>query len=164
LARSDSQNPLLPSLLDRLIDTDPLTTTEPAWRQSQSLREYETSVLRDLEQLLNNRQPRPDMAQDEGELRRSVYTYGMPEFSSTGVGSAQDREVLRRAVEETISAFEPRLRDVRVTLHQPTDNFDRTLRLTVDGLLWLDPTPMPVTFDTLVQPASGQCVVKPRSI
>ncbi|HWA97549.1 MAG TPA: type VI secretion system baseplate subunit TssE [Pirellulales bacterium] len=162
MARVESLNPLLPSLIDRLTDHEPDVSTEPAWRQSQSLREFEAGVLRDLENLLNTRRTRYDEFESDSELSRSVLTYGMPELTSSGVGSPAEREILRRAVEDAILRFEPRLRDVRVTLHEPGNSFDRVLKMTVDGLLWVDPSPLPITFDTIVQPASGQCLIKGR--
>ncbi|HEX4128838.1 MAG TPA: type VI secretion system baseplate subunit TssE [Pirellulales bacterium] len=162
MAKLESQQPLLPSLVDRLIDTEPDVSTEPAWRQAQSLREFEMGVLRDLENLLNTRRVRSDLVGSDGEIARSVLTYGLPELTATGVGSQAERELLRRAVEEAITRFEPRLRQVRATLHEPRNDYDRVLRLTVDGLLWVEPNPLPITFDTIVQPASGQCSVKSR--
>jgi type VI secretion system protein ImpF len=160
MPRVDSQIPLLPSVLDRLIDNEPDVSTEPAWRQSLSLREFERSVLRDLESLLNTRQTRTDLPADMPNAGQSVLTYGLPDFSSCSVGNAEERERLRMAVQQAIQRFEPRLRDIRVTLHDKEGEFDRALRLTIEGLLWVHPDPQPIAFDTLVQPATGQCVVK----
>jgi len=161
MPRVDSQSPLLPSVLDRLIDHEPDVSTEPAWRQSQNLQEFERSVLRDLEALLNTRQTRPDLPPDMSHVAQSLLSYGLPDFSTTGVGNLKEREQLRQAVELAIQRFEPRLRDIRVTLHDVESQFDRALRLTIEGLLWVHPDPQPIAFDTLVQPASGQFVVKP---
>jgi type VI secretion system protein ImpF len=162
VSRVGSQLPLLPSVLDRLIDHEPGVSTEPAWRQSQNLREFELSVLRDLEQLLNTRQIRPDLQDDSHEVAQSILTYGLPEFSSVGVGSLAEREQLRLAIELTIRRFEPRLREVRVILHDLEHDYDSTLRLTIDALLWVDPTPQPIAFDTVVQPSAGKCLVQAR--
>jgi len=163
MARPDSQLPLLPSILDRLIDREPDVSTEPAWRQAQSLREFEISVLRDLEALLNTRQTRPDLADGSLEISQSVLTYGLPEFSSVGVGSAAERERLRVAVERCITRFEPRLREVHVTIRDPENEYDRALRMTIEGLLWVQPNPHAITFDTVLKPSQGQCTVTSRS-
>jgi type VI secretion system protein ImpF len=160
--RVDSQLPLLPSVLDRLIDEDPSVSTEPAWQQSQSVRDYELSVVRDLEALLNTRQTLVHASDEAGELSQSVLTYGMPDFTSAGVGSAREREQLRQAIERAIRRFEPRLRQVRVSLHPPKGEFDRTLHMTIDGMLSVQPNPQPISFETTVQPSSGQCQIKPR--
>jgi type VI secretion system protein ImpF len=150
MVRADSHMPLLASLIDRLIDDDPTVSTEPAWRQSIGLRSYQASVVRDLENLLNCRQLRPELIDDGGELAVSTLTYGLPEFSSLGTGSPTERETLRRSFEDAIVRFEPRLRQVRVQLHEPSGPSDRTLKLTIDALLWVDPNPVPITFDTVV--------------
>lgn len=160
MSRVSSQQPLLPSVLDRLIDLEPDVSTEPAWRQSQPLREYEMSVLRDLEALLNTRQTLADIPEGYCELPRSVLAYGLPDFSAAGIGSPQERELLRRAVLGTIEQFEPRLCEVRVVLHPVENTFDRTLRLTVHALLRVEPDPVPITFDTIVHPSSGACKVE----
>ena len=61
---------------------------------------------------------------------------------------------------ETIRRFEPRLIDVRVELREPEGAFDRTLRLTVDAYLQMDPEPAPAVFDTVVESATGAYQVK----
>jgi type VI secretion system protein ImpF len=160
MSRVGSQQPLTPSLLDRLIDLEPDVSTEPAWRQAQNLREYEAGVLRDVENLLNTRPVFLRIPTEQSELAKSVLTFGMPDFISTGVGSIDEREQLRRNVETTIQRFEPRLREVRVELHQLENAFDRTLRMTIHALLWVEPEPQPIAFDTVVQPSSGTCKVE----
>lgn len=160
MSRVGSQQPLLPSVLDRLIDEEPDVSTEPAWRQAQNLREYQVSVLRDVEHLLNTRPTRSELPPEFREAAQSVLTYGMPDFSSAGVGSVDEREHLRRTVEETVRRFEPRLREIRVVLHPPQREFDRTLRMTIHALLWVQPEPQAIAFDTVVQPSSGTCKVE----
>ncbi|HEY5313176.1 MAG TPA: type VI secretion system baseplate subunit TssE [Pirellulales bacterium] len=162
MSRVSSQQPLLPSVLDRLIDTEPDVSSEPAWRQTQSLREFEASVLRDLEVLLNTRQARPELARERGELSQSLLTFGLPDFSSIGIGHQTEREQLRQVIDETIRRFEPRLKQVSITLREPENALDSTLRLSIDALLWIDPQPEPISFDTIVRPSSGQCTVKSR--
>ena len=50
-----SDQPLVPSVLDRLLDDDPAVTTDPARNRSQLLRDLKLSVRRDIESLLNAR-------------------------------------------------------------------------------------------------------------
>ena len=160
MSRGPSQQPLLPSVLDRLIDHEPDVSTEPAWAQSQSLNDYQMSVLRDVENLLNARPMRTNLPEGLSEASRSVLTFGMPDFTTMGASGIEEREQLRRAVERTVQRFEPRLRNIRAVLHEAESRFDRTLRLTIEALLWVDPEPIPISFDTLVQPASGTCKVE----
>jgi len=58
-----SEQPLVPSLLDRLLDDDPTQTREPMKARHQVLREMKLSLRRDVENLLNTRRRvgvRPD--------------------------------------------------------------------------------------------------------
>ena len=150
----------MPSLLDRLTDHDPDVSTEPKWRQSQSVADYYESVLRDVEALLNTRRTELNELPAESELNRSVLCYGLPEYSASLVSSKDDRERIRLAVEATIKWFEPRMVDVRVTLHPSEGQSDQTLRMTVDAVLWMQPDPLHVTFDTVMKPAQGTCSVE----
>ena len=152
----------MPSVLDRLIDREPDVSTEPQWQQVQNLSELRMCVLRDVENLLNSRPAKPHLADSFREVAQSVLTYGLPDFTGAEIGRRDQREYLRRAVEITIERFEPRLRQVRVVLHPPASQFDRTLRMTIHALLWVEPEPEPITFDTLVQPSSGTCKVESK--
>ncbi|MHB0955511.1 MAG: type VI secretion system baseplate subunit TssE [Pirellulaceae bacterium] len=162
MSRVGPMQPLLPSVLDRLIDQEPDVTTEPQWRQTQNLSEFRSCVLRDVENLLNARPARSYLPEAFREAAQSVLTYGLPDFTAVEIGSRDQREQLRRAVETIIGRFEPRLRDIRVALHPRESQFDRTLRMTIHALLWVEPDPEPITFDTLVQPSSGSCKVESK--
>jgi type VI secretion system protein ImpF len=162
MARVDSQQPLLPSLLDRLTDDETDVSTEPAWAQSQNVSSFKATVCRDLEWLLNTRQARVTWPGEWDEAFRSVLTVGLPDFSAASPESNEDREKFRQAVERCIQAFEPRLRQVQVTLRAPTSYYDKKIHLVVDAMLWLEPNPEPVTFDTVVRSSNGQCDVRSR--
>jgi type VI secretion system protein ImpF len=150
----------MPSILDRLLDDDPDVSTEPQWRQSLNLREYQQTVLRDIENLLNSRQARPELSVELPEASKSVLTYGMPDFAAAGVASQEERDQIRRAVQLAVERFEPRLRQVQVELHEPETRFDRKLRMTIRAVLWVQPNPQAITFDTIVMPSSGSCTVE----
>ena len=157
-----ADEPLLPSLLDRLLDDAPDVSTEPAWSWTQSLGELKQSVMRDLEALLNTRQTRTELALGaaKAEIAQSVLTYGLPDLTSASAASPEARETLRLAVEAAIRRFEPRLIDVRVRANEMADAFDRTLRLTVEALLDMDPEPIPIAFDTVLESSTGAYQVK----
>ena len=109
---------------------------------------------------MNSRHTNPDFAERYPEARRSVLTYGMPDFTASTISSPDEREQFRQAVEAAVRRFEPRLREVQVDLHESENRFDRTLRMTIRALLWVEPNPSPIAFDTIVQPASGTCKVE----
>jgi len=164
MSRVDSQKPLRPSLLDRLIDNEPDVSTEPQWRRVQNVREFEEGVLRDLAALLNTRQSHSTLSEAFREMNQSVLTFGLPDFTTSGAASLDDIEQLRRCVEDAIERFEPRIRQVNVRLldHGGTERESRKVRLAIEGMLWVAPEPLPILLDTEIEPLSGQCQVKVR--
>lgn len=146
------------SVLDRLIDEAPRATVDETGSWEASLPEVRHLLLRDLEWILNTRrlvEPVPD-AYDE--LRHSVYNYGLPDLTSMP-DTDESRERLARSVEECLELFEPRLMAVRVTPSEVRDGAGRSLRLTIEGMLRVDPSPERIVFDTVVETASGKVVI-----
>jgi type VI secretion system protein ImpF len=157
----DSQQPLLPSLFDRLIDDDPRQSSEPLWRGGYRLDDLREHVRRDLENLLNARHGRLDLLDRPAELAVSTLTYGLPDFTSLIGGGIEIRERMRAAVERAIRDFEPRLTNVHVVVREPEQEYDRNVRLTISAMLCVDPIIEPVTFDTTVEATTGACDVRP---
>jgi type VI secretion system protein ImpF len=151
--------PLVPSVLDRLLDDDPGHEAEPPTNRTQLLRELKQAVRRDVENLLNTRQrdvvPPPGLT----ELATSLVDYGIPDFSGTGPVAVKDREEFARVIEGVIRRYEPRLVKVAVVLQSNAESLDRTLRFRIDALLRADPAPEPVVFDSILEPASGAFAV-----
>jgi type VI secretion system protein ImpF len=148
------------SLLDRLVDLDPRTSSEvpPTW--TESVRQLKNSLRHDLEWLLNTRRipiPPPESYQ---ELPRSLYNFGFPDITSMGRDSREVRIRLLRQVEQTIADFEPRLAGVKVTLAESEDEGARRLRFLIEGLLRMEPNPEQVVFDTVLEISSGEYHVK----
>lgn len=159
MARAPIEYSLLPSILDRLIDHEPKVSSEPQAARSPSPAQLKESVKRDLEWLLNSKQALADWPEDLRHLARSLLTYGMPDFSSSTLSNTAHQDRLRRAVEETIARFEPRLSRVSVTLVEGRE-FDRSLRFRIDALLRVDPAPEPVAFDSVLQLSTRAFVVQ----
>lgn len=159
MSRADNEFRVTLSVLDRLIDYEPEVTREAPAARGKSLRQLKQSVRRDLELLLNTRQVVGGVPPDLKELSNSLAAYGLPDYSSVGVRSTSDQHRMRRALESMINIFEPRLRDVAVTL-EPARETERTLRFRIDANLIVDPAPEPVVFDTVLQLVSGQYKVQ----
>ncbi|MDQ1469818.1 MAG: type secretion system protein ImpF [Bryobacterales bacterium] len=70
--------------------------------------------MRELRCLLNTRLPFAAGFSDESS--QTVVNYGLPDFSHLNSASPADREILARLIERKITAFEPRLRQVRISL------------------------------------------------
>jgi type VI secretion system protein ImpF len=160
MAKIQADQPLVPSVLDRLLDEDPSAQREPAKSRHQVLRELKLSVRRDLENLLNTRRRCLPWPADLTDLGPSLVNYGLPDFTGANTGSSEGREQLCQAVEEVLRSWEPRFKSVKVQLLDSTEPLDRTLRFRIDALLYADPAPEPVVFDSLLQPVSGACEIK----
>jgi type VI secretion system protein ImpF len=158
VSRFDNEVRIVPSVLDRLLDDRPEETREaPASRQT-SLRLLKQSVRRDLEWLLNTRQEPGHEAGETSEIARSIAGYGLPDFTSWNVRGGADQETLRKAVEEAVARFEPRLEGVQVTL-ETVSEVDRTLKFRIEARLRVEPVPEPVTFDSVLQLGSQEFVL-----
>jgi len=152
---------VVPSVLDRLLDESPGDAREVPPSRAESLRRFRSGVLRDLESLLNTRNPVFDVPAEFGEVARSALAFGMPDLTAFSLTSPADQARLRTAVEQSIRSFEPRLSGVHVVVRAPSATGpDRALYLHVEAQLLVDPTPEPVTFDIVMPLATRGCVVK----
>jgi type VI secretion system protein ImpF len=94
-------------------------------------------------------------------LSRSLYNYGLPDFSTYSFTNVKDRARLLRHIETTIRLFEPRLDAVHVTpVEVGNEIYTRLLRFQIEALLKMDPAPEQVTFDTVLQLNSGEYQVR----
>jgi type VI secretion system protein ImpF len=149
VSKTDYDVRITPSVLDRLLDEDPRAPRDVVPTRAESVRALRRAVQRDLESLLNTRNPLYDLSADFVELSQSVAAYGLPDFSGLNVGSAADQQRLRHLVEAAIRAFEPRLSGVTAAL-LPTVQSERLLRLRIDARLLMEPAPEPVSFDVVM--------------
>ena len=147
------------STLDRLIDDDPETSSEPIPTRSQSVRQLKEALRRDLEWLLNTRRIAVPPDESLKELNRSVYVYGLPDFTAYSLKNPKDQAKLVRFLHTTVKLFEPRLANMRVV---PLDEIaaTRTLRFRIEGLLMMDPSPERVSFDTVLELTRGEYEVR----
>jgi len=160
MARIPEDQQLVPSVLDRLLDGDPEVSREAPMSRNQVLRELKLSVRRDLENLLNTRWRFTNWPPNLDDLDVSLVNYGIPDFTGVAMSSASSREQLRGVVEQVIRKFEPRFKSVKVKLLENADETDRSLRLRIDALLYAEPAPEPVVFDSHLEPVSGNFAVK----
>jgi type VI secretion system protein ImpF len=162
MARTERDVSLLPSVLDRLLDDQPDVSHEPIPNRFQTLRQLKQAVTRDVENLLNTRQEMlQELSPEFAELRRSLVTYGLPDFTPLNLLNPHDRNRIRRALEQAIATFEPRLARVRVSLEPPRQH-EPTLRFHVEALLRVEPAPEPVAFDAMLQLHTLEYVVRGR--
>jgi type VI secretion system protein ImpF len=150
--------PLLTSVLDRLLDEDAGLYPERSARHN--LAELQTGLRRDIEMLLNTHQYCKSLPRELTELNESMLDYGMPHFLGLAATTAAAREQLRATVESVLRRFEPRLKQVKVTLPESSEAAERTLHFRIDALLIVDPEPEPVSFDSVLEPAQQRFRVK----
>src|SRR5687767_8808949 len=109
MARGDVETVVTQSVLDRLIDREPQNGSEAPMTRAQSVRALKAAVRRDLEWILNTRRIPNEAGDEYPESRRSLYNYGLPDFSAYSFSNVHDRARLLRHLEETVRLFEPRL-------------------------------------------------------
>jgi len=154
MAISKLDQPLLPSVLDRLLDDRPDQRQDPPKGRGQHLTELRDAVRRDLEALLNSHRRCISPPAGLDELDLSLVEYGIPDFLSANAAAESAREEFRLSLEEAIRRFEPRFKTVRVTLADDNSQLERTLRFRIDALMYADPAPEPISFDSLLDPAN----------
>lgn len=153
--------PLVPSVLDRLIDDAPGSQSEPQRDRVQRLADLKQSVRRDLEELLNTRQR---LAPPLGLPRvgGSVACYGLPDLGGTAAATGKERDALAARLARLVAAADPRLTRVEVELVGASD-LARSLRFQIRAMLRADPAPEPVAFDSVLESATGTFAVSERS-
>ncbi|MGI8555416.1 MAG: type VI secretion system baseplate subunit TssE [Pyrinomonadaceae bacterium] len=155
MARTDNEIRITPSVLDRLLDFEPNVSSEAPKSRSKSLRDLKIAIRRDLEWLLNTRQFIEEIPANLEETNKSVAVYGLPDFTSASAKSSVEQRRLVKQIETALRLFEPRFLDLKVTL-EPTNSIERVLRFRIDARLDLEPTPEPVSFDTVFQYGSSE--------
>jgi type VI secretion system protein ImpF len=150
-------------LLDRLIDDAPDVERDAEVSMAEAVALLRRSVRRDIEALLNARRRWRSWPEGYDQLAVSPVGYGITDFAAGAFNDADQRDRLRSQIEETIRRFEPRLAQVHVVLIDSDNTLDATLRLRIEALLRTEPAPEPITFDTLVDPATAEVQVKPSS-
>ena len=147
MPRANDEYDILPSVLDRLLDDELGVGRESFAGRFFSLRDLKQAVARDLEALLNTRQEALEEVPPEfAEVSQSLRTYGLPDFTALSLTKAQDRQRIRRALEQAIAVFEPRLDRVRVMVEAP-QQYEQVLHFRVEAWLRVEPAPMPIAFD-----------------
>lgn len=148
------------SVLDRLIDEEPKSSVEGPMTRAESLRRLKAAVRRDLEWLLNAREPVQPPPEGAVELEKSTYCYGLPDLSSMNLITTRNRTDLARLMEAIIAVFEPRLLGTKVSLVPVDPGPLPQLRFVIEGLLAMDPMPEHVSFDTVLDITGGEYHVR----
>jgi type VI secretion system protein ImpF len=140
-------------VLDRLIDRKPTVSSEPEVLRTVRLARLKESVHDDLQWLLNCKRSIVKIPTDLKHLRGSLLTFGLPDFTHASLTRAEDHRALQRNIVTAIRMFEPRLKEVVVTVAEGRE-FDRSLRFRIEAKLDVKPVSEPVVFDSVLDLAT----------
>lgn len=143
-------------LFERLVDEDPHTPGEAQPFRIYGMAALRASVGRELMRLLNTRCPRLGGPKDEGD--RTILDYGIPDFSHLAAGSDTDARQLARILEKAISVYEPRLRQVKVTI-EPSTKSKNSVVGSIEGSLVAGMVNEPVSFPLVLSIKSGEVIL-----
>jgi type VI secretion system protein ImpF len=142
------------SLIDRLAEREQWPETRSA-----SIAMYRESLKRDLEWLLNTRQPVMPELDDFPITAASILNFGLPDIHSFDGSAGKEQNALTLALEKCIRVFEPRIDQPRVFLTR-SDRLTRSLKFHIEGKLRYEDMDEEVKFDTVLELISGEYEVK----
>ncbi len=152
MATGDQNKELRPSILDRLLDDDPHVSIEADKSKFGKLKDLRASVRRDLEALLNTRFRVVSPPLECKELHSSLLNYGLPDLATVNMLDIAKKQEFTRNLESIIRSYEPRFKSVRVQHMDNKDKHDRTVRFRIDAIMYADPAPEVVVFDSVLEP------------
>lgn len=160
MARVDKNKKLRPSILDRLLDDEPYNQTELDPGQHQLIKQLRNSVRRDLESLLNTRYHIMQPPDEFKEVDKSLLNYGLPDLATINISDSKRRDEFTANLQRTLIEYEPRFKSVKVSYIDNKDETDRTLRFRIDAVIYADPMPQVVVFDSILESVTRSVSVK----
>jgi type VI secretion system protein ImpF len=121
------------SLLDRLIDENPKSTSESVRQADEWLDMLRASVERDIENLLNTRSWLGTWPRELDLLRFSLLNCGLPDLSGVAIDRKYEQTVIRQTVQMALETFEPRLTNINVIVSSSPG--DRQARILISAQL-----------------------------
>ena len=127
-----------------------------------SLQELRESVASDLEDLLNSRMAKLDHLIDQFPLaKQSILQFGIIDFVGLSTANPSDRDKICQSIEQSITAHEPRLKQIKVEMLLDGQNMG-ALYLSIQAYLNIHPLFEPVIFDAVLKPTTQQYVISAR--
>ena len=122
------------------------------------------AVMRDLEDLLNSTHADSNLSASFPETRNSIVLFGLPDLASIEAISTEQRAAIGTVIKKSVERFEPRLRNVRVSMLKPEENaVRRSVQFRIDARLAVDPAP-DVAFDTILDMGTGAYLVAKAAV
>jgi type VI secretion system protein ImpF len=161
--RPPERDRLQPALLDRLLDDEPASRTEPATARVLTKQQLRQAVLRDLTWLLNAVSLGDLDSERLPHAAASVLNFGLPPLSGAQA-STLDVATLEQNVRQAVLRFEPRIlpESLRVRALETVSVLDthNQIELEITGLLWSQPVPLEVMIRTELDLETGQVHVR----
>ncbi len=154
MARLKSEILITQSLIDRLADYEQWPETRAA-----SIAMYRESLKRDVEWLLNTRQPIIPELEGYPLTAASVLNFGLPDIHTFDGSGGKEQNALTLALERCIRTFEPRISQAHVYLTR-SDLLTRSLRFHIEGQVFYENMDEEIKFDTVLELISGEYEVK----
>ncbi len=136
------------------MDNDPGKSLEIDIDQHQKLKQLRQSVRRDLENLLNTRFRMIEPDKSFLEIKKSILNYGLPDLATVNISDKIKRKEFIQHLESILIEFEPRFKSIKISYLENSDALDRTLRFRRDAVLYADPSPEVVVFDSILEPVT----------
>ncbi|MAR73857.1 MAG: type VI secretion system baseplate subunit TssE [Halomonas sp.] len=142
---------VMPTLWSRLLDDEPHRVEDAAGRCWCTLEEYKSTIVADLENLVNTRRELlAEHLQGFPLLQQSMLAYGLPDFLGRGLNSSEDRQYIQRQLAYAIEANDCRFRDVKVQLREQ-DSRQRLLKFRLEAVLVLVDSHHQVACEAVLQ-------------
>lgn len=159
-------------LLDRLIDFEPHKKTEKDPLRAFTLPQLYASIQRDLLWLFNTRafpQSKEDLKRPIGmkqqindlvkeRFPRSVVNFGVFDFSALYTASSHEQDRLASMLREAIVNFEPRLKNVTISVETIVQE-SKKLLVTMNAVLKVEGVVQPLSFAVTVKNKLGEIEV-----
>ncbi|WP_263143417.1 type VI secretion system baseplate subunit TssE [Pseudomonas sp. RIT-PI-AD] len=157
-------NRLMPALLDRLTDHEPLKRSETAQQRVISKTAFRESVLRDMSWLLNtiNAESTTDF-RGADHARQSVVNFGVLGLSGRQLAD-EDWADVEKAIRQAIQSFEPRILadslQIRVLPMETPYATHNQLSMEIKGQLWSEPYPIELLLRSHIDLECGQILLE----
>lgn len=148
------------SVLDRLLDDAPYSPADPPSSYVEQVREMREAIRRDLEMLLNTRRCNQSPPLALRELQNSLCNFGVDGAVAANLMTDEAKLALARSIERSISRFETRLSNVRVTILKNRSVTARALRMRIEAAFRLHEGMPPISFESIIDPSSQRIHVE----
>lgn len=150
----DRDRRVLPSILDRLLDDDPDQPLDPPRSADQLHRALRDAIRRDVEAFFNTRRSAVPMLEEFEDLEGTILDYGVPDFVGKNLASPRRRQEFLRELEALLRRHEPRFKTLSVVPLGNADTAQRSLRFRIDAVVFAEPAPENLQFNSRLEPIS----------